>query len=82
VFILQSHKSYRLLWLFLCGSLIAAAAVSGVTFSTSFIVIAAGIAAMFLLITVVSLLSAGQEGLTGMSLLPEWKPKQDKSSLK
>jgi peptidoglycan/LPS O-acetylase OafA/YrhL len=77
VFILRSRKSFRLFWLFLCGALIAAAGVTGVTLSNSFIVVAAGIAALFLIITMLSIFSAGQDELTGMSLLPEWKPNQD-----
>lgn len=82
MFILRSRKTYRPLWLFLCGSLVAAAAFGGVTSSHSLVVIGGVMAGMFLLVTLLSIFSAGQSGLTGMSLLPEWKPKQDRSLLK
>jgi hypothetical protein len=77
VFILQSRKSFRLFWLVLCGALIAAAGVTGVTLSNSFILVAAGIGALFLIIALLSIFSVEQDEFTGMSLLPEWKPKQD-----
>jgi hypothetical protein len=84
MFILRSRTSYRLFWLILCSSLFAAAiaVVRGITFSSSLMVVAAAMVVLFLLITILSIFAAGRSGLTGMSLLPEWKPEQDETPLK